>query len=304
MSTESARGSTPELVAQQVGVRPVHLLESPRHGGLAVAKWRFTGFRALGERNPESILAYRIAGTAAVTKRVDGRALRKRPRVGSLTFMPSDGNATFTLDGPAEMLHLYLPPGQLENFTDDHLDGTRLARVNDFFAIEDPWLDGYFRMLASELEGTSGRPTDALLLDQTVHLVLRHLVRWHSDAGERARRALDQDARVSPLRPALLRRVEAYIDDHLARDIALAELAGLCCLSVDHFLRSYRAARGTTPYRYVIERRLHRAAEMLRASETPVAAVAVECGFRSQSHFATRFHAAYGVSPSRYRRSA
>lgn len=303
MSIESARGSTPELLAHHVGVGPVRLLESPRNGGLAVAKWRFAGFRALDERNPQSILAYRIAGTAAVTKLVEGRAIRKRPRAGALTFMPSDGDATWTLDGPAEMLHLYLPPESLGRFADEYFEGGRPARVNDFFAIEDPWLDGYFRMLASELEGAGGRPTDALLLDETMHLVLRHLVCWHSDAGERERRALDQGTRVNPLRPAMLRRVEAYIDDNLARDIALAELASLCYLSVDHFLRSYRAARGTTPYRYVIERRLDRAAQMLRATATPVATVAADCGFRSQSHFATRFHAAYGVSPSRYRRS-
>jgi AraC family transcriptional regulator len=307
MSTdESARGSTPELLAQRVGVRPVYLVESPRVKGLAVAKWRFDGFRALEERNPESILAYRTGGAGCATKSAGGRTIRKRPRIGALTFLPGDGGATWALDGLAEVVHLYLPPAHLEHFAEANLGSPRAARINDFFAIQDPWLDGYFRMLASEFEGRDAEPPgrDSLLLDETVHLVSRHLLRWHSDAGAGARRELDLQTKVNPLRPALVRRVEEYVDHNLERDIVLPELARLCCMSVDHFLRSYRAARGITPHRYVLEQRLRRASTMLQATSEPVAAIAVKCGFHSPSHFSTRFHAAFGVSPTHFRRAS
>ena len=36
-------------------------------------------------------------------------------------------------------------------------------------------------------------------------------------------------------------------------------LARLSCMSVDHFLRSFRAACGLTPYQYVLEQRLRKA---------------------------------------------
>lgn len=307
MGVESdARVATPELLAGAVGVRPLYLVESPRVSGLAVAKWRFQAFRSLPERNPESILAYRAAGTACATKMVDGRGIRKRPRIGSTTFMPADGSATWALDGPAEVIHLYLRPDQLERFAESSVGRPTPTRISDFFAVDDPWLDGYFRMLASEFEGPSRSqpPGDSLLLDETVHLVSRHLVRWHSDAGPGARRELDLQAKVNPLRPALVRRIEEYVDGNLDRDISLSELAGLCSMSVDHFLRSYRTARGITPYRYVLEQRLRRAATMLRATGESVAAIAAKCGFRSHSHFSTKFHAAFGVSPSRFRRAA
>lgn len=300
-----ARVATPESLARAVGVRPLYLVESPGVSGLAVAKWRFQAFRLLGEQNPESILSYRTGGTGCVTKVVGGRAIRKRPRIGTNTFLPSDGGATWTLDGPAEVVHLYLRPDHFERFAEDQL-GRPAARVNDFFAIEDPWLDGYFRMLASEFDGPArtSPPGDSLLLDETVHLVSRHLVRWHSNAGAGARRELDLQAKVNPLRPVLVRRIEDYVDGNLDRDISLPELAGLCSMSVDHFLRSYRAARGITPYRYVLEQRLRRAATMLRTTGEPVAAIAAKCGFRSHSHFSTKFHAAFGVSPSHFRRAA
>jgi AraC family transcriptional regulator len=301
-----ARGSTPELLARLVGVRPLYLVESSGVEGLAVARWRFEGFQSLEDRNPETILSYRAAGAGYATKYSGGRAIRKRPRIGSVTFFPGDGAATWALDGPAEVVHLYLRPEHFERFAEGRSGADPVARIVDFFAIDDPWLDGYFRMLTSEFEGHDGveQATDSLLVDETVHLVSRHLVRWHSDAEACERRVLDLRTKVSPLRPALVRRVEQYVDDNLARDVTLAELACLCCMSVDHFLRSFRAARGTTPYRYVLDQRLRRASTLLRPPMAPVASVAVECGFRSHSHFSTKFHASFGVSPSQFRRTA
>ena len=84
--------------------------------------------------------------------------------------------------------------------------------------------------------------------------------------GAGARRELDLQTKVTPLRPGLVRRVEEYVEENLERDIGLSELAHLCYMSVDHFLRSYRAARGITPYRYVLEQRLRRASTMLRTT--------------------------------------
>jgi AraC family transcriptional regulator len=301
-----ARVATPGVLARAVGVRPLYLVESAKVSGLAIARWRFPSFRALEVRNPESILSYRTGGAGCATKTAGGRTIRKRPRIGSLTFLPCDGGATWTLDGVAEVVHMYLPPGDLQRFAEANLGGARTARINDFFAIQDPWLDGYFRMLASEFEGRDAEQPgrDSLLLDETVHLVSRHLLRWHSDAGLGARRELDLQTKVNPLRPALVRRVEEYVDHNLERDIVLPELARLCCMSVDHFLRSYRAARGITPYRYVLEQRLRRASTLLQTTPEAVAAIAAKCGFHSPSHFSTKFHAAFGVSPTHFRRAS
>jgi AraC family transcriptional regulator len=245
--------STPEAVARAVGVQPLYLVESPTGRGLSAAKWRFPSFRSVREEFPEGILAWCTAGAACATKTSGGRASRKRVKIGSVTFAPGDGRATWALDGPLEAVHVYLKGERVASFADEHLSGLPAPQIDDFFAIEDPWLDGYFQMLTSELERYGGlqRPAERLLLDQTEHLLLRHLVRWHGGAGPRAARALDAQAKVNPLRPALVRRVEEYVDANLARDISLAELARLSCMSVDHFLRSFRAARGTTPERNV-----------------------------------------------------
>ena len=192
-------------------------------------------------------------------------------------------------------------------FAETNLDGSPAARIQDFFAIDDPWLDGYFRMLASEFEGRDAaqpRP-DPLLLDETVHLVSRHLVRWHSDAGAGARHELDLQTKVSPRRPGLVRRVEEYVDENLERDIGLSELRP----AVLHVGRSLPAV---VPCRA----RHHALPPRPRAAVTPgVDDVADDLGtgrgdcgeVRISEPLAllcTRFHAAFGVSPSHFRRDS
>jgi AraC family transcriptional regulator len=75
-------------------------------------------------------------------------------------------------------------------------------------------------------------------------------------------------------------------------------------MSDDHFLRSFRTACGTTPYQYVIEKRVEKACRMLADTRIPIGHIAHECGFKSAPQLSLRFRAAMGVSPSRYRASA
>jgi AraC family transcriptional regulator len=296
--------STPELIACAAGVRPVRSLEASTDHGLAAARWRFDRLPAIGGPLPRSMLSYRAAGSASATKKVDGRAIRKRPRVGALSYAPSDGHATWSVDGAFEAVHVYLHPAAIQRVGGQQLELARVPEIDDFFAIEDPWLAGYFQMLTSELEVCNplDRSADPLLLDQSEHLLVRHLLRWHARGGAGESVAVSLQRRANPLRPALLRRAEDYIRANLAAEISLASLARVSCMSVDHFLRSFRAACGLTPYQYVLEQRLSKAAVMLKTSDTPIAAIALQCGFGNPSHFSVKFHAHFGVSPSRYRR--
>lgn len=66
------------------------------------------------------------------------------------------------------------------------------------------------------------------------------------------------------------------------------------------FLRHLR----TTPLRYYLDLRLSLGHRMLRQTMTPVAGVAVRCGFNSASAFARAFRARFGFSPSQCRRQA
>jgi AraC family transcriptional regulator len=296
--------STAELIARAVGMRPVRSFEAVTHDGLSAARWRFEKLPPISGPLPLGMLSYRAAGSAWATKMVDGRVTRKRPKVGSVSFAPSDGRATWSVEGAFEAVHVYLHPAAIRRVAEEQLDMATTPEIDDFFAIEDPWLAGYFQMVMSELEVLHplDRKADPLLVDQSEHLLVRHLLRWHrrGAAGDAAARS--HETRANPLRPVLMRRAEDYIQANLAGEISLASLSRLSCMSVDHFLRSFRAACGLTPYQYVLEHRLRRAADLLKTGNTPIAAIALQCGFGNPSHFSVKFHAHFGVSPSRYRR--
>ena len=105
------------------------------------------------------------------------------------------------------------------------------------------------------------------------------------------------------LAPASLRRVHDYVDRHLDRTISLGELAKLSGLSVFHFARSFKQSQGTTPHRYVMQRRIEHARNMLATTDLPLCEIAFAAGFADQSHLARHFRQQVGVPPGYFRRS-
>src|SRR5262249_49169071 len=144
-------GPTAEIVARATGVQPIWSIEASRELGLSAARWQLESMPPIGGTLPLGILAYRAAGSAWVTKAVEGRAIRRRPRVGSVSCVPSDGHATWSVDGPFEAVHVSLHPTTVQRVAERELDLASTAEIDDFFAIEDPWLAGYFRMLITEI---------------------------------------------------------------------------------------------------------------------------------------------------------
>jgi AraC family transcriptional regulator len=78
----------------------------------------------------------------------------------------------------------------------------------------------------------------------------------------------------------------------------------MCGLSPSHFIRAFKITFGVTPMRYVLEQRLERGRHLLTHSTLDVTAIAITCGFAHPQHFATRFKAQTGLTPTQYRRVA
>lgn len=93
-----------------------------------------------------------------------------------------------------------------------------------------------------------------------------------------------------------------YIDEHLHAPLGLLELASLVGYSPDHFSRLFKQAFGTTPHRYLTNRRVEKAKSMLRDPRRSIASIAIDCGFSSQTHLTVAFKKATGVTPGVYRR--
>jgi len=108
---------------------------------------------------------------------------------------------------------------------------------------------------------------------------------------------------IGGLTPLQLRRVMDCIEARLDQDLGLAELAAVADLSTHHFGQAFKASMGMSPHRYLIERRIHRAKELLIGGNRSIAEIAVSVGFSSQSHMTLNFRKLVETTPARYRRA-
>jgi AraC-like DNA-binding protein len=98
-----------------------------------------------------------------------------------------------------------------------------------------------------------------------------------------------------------LLRAKDVIDARYREPLDVATLAESAHLSPAHFSREFRRAFGEPPHRYLLTRRLERAAALLRNTERTVADVCLLVGLRSVGSFTTSFGRVYGMSPTAYR---
>ncbi len=104
------------------------------------------------------------------------------------------------------------------------------------------------------------------------------------------------------LAPHVEARVRTYMQAHLGEKLPLADLAAVAELSTSHFAKAFHRSVGETPHRFLVRWRLEHACKLLRATreEMPLAEVAFQTGFSSQSHFTRCFRAWCGLTPSEF----
>lgn len=100
-----------------------------------------------------------------------------------------------------------------------------------------------------------------------------------------------------------LKRVIDHVDDHLDRQVTLAEMAELAGLTRMYFAAQFRRTTGTSPHAYLLRRRIERAQELMRDPAQPLAQIALSVGFSTQPHFTTVFKRLVGQTPYRWRQS-
>ena len=107
---------------------------------------------------------------------------------------------------------------------------------------------------------------------------------------------------VTPVPPARhLLRARDLADARYREPLDVATLARAAHVSPAHFTREFRRAFGETPHRYLLTRRLERAAALLRNTDRTVADICLSVGLTSVGSFTTSFGKLYGMSPTAYR---
>jgi AraC family transcriptional regulator len=104
------------------------------------------------------------------------------------------------------------------------------------------------------------------------------------------------------LTPWQVRQVNRHIDEALASTIRTDDCAAAARLSNSHFRRAFKVTFGLTFFRYINQRRIERAQEMMVMTDQPLCQIAEQCGFADQSHFTRVFRRLVGPSPALWRR--
>jgi AraC-like DNA-binding protein len=146
--------------------------------------------------------------------------------------------------------------------------------------------------LARAIRGAFAAPLESLAVDRIILDLAEGLL-----AGEAG------GLRASPSRRVDVEAVERareYLDAERARVVGSTELETLTGLSRYDLARQFRLRFGTSPYRYLLMRRLEAARRQIHL-DRPLAEVAADAGFADQAHFTRVFKAAVGLTPARYR---
>lgn len=238
------------------------------------------------------LFVFVTGGIYAIDELSDGRCHSTVYRPGS-TGITAPGSAS-TLRWrsigrrPLTSLQVYLSPDLFAGIRSEG-DERALAVLPDALAVDDPVITTVGRALGWALESEAS----SLYADSAAQFLAAHVVERHLRCRAVPRgRGLEAKA---------LTAVVAYMQDNLAADVTLEQLAAVARLSKHHFLRSFKTTTGVTPNGFLIEMRMQRASELLAAPTSTVGSVAARCGYRSASHFAAAFHRHHGITPKAFR---
>jgi AraC family transcriptional regulator len=194
------------------------------------------------------------------------------------------------------MMSFYLPREVLAHIAE--MDG---SQGFDEFA-HDPCSgidDAVIRELGFALYPALKQPDEANLLfvDHITTAIAAHVLHAYTPSANRA--AVSEDELSEPQAA----RVKEVIAAHLDGNVSVSQLAQECSIPLGRFSRAFTNSVGMPPHKWLLERRLEKAMDMMRRTQLPLAEIAALSGFAGERHLARVFSRAIGDSPQAWRRA-
>jgi AraC family transcriptional regulator len=232
-----------------------------------------------------------VSSPLSTTVRCDGASAVRVQQPGMFDILPVRSSVGWTDGGYG----VFLAVGLEHGFVREIADGMGASPDRLSFAhrltCRDPKIEYLLWALKAELEQEQqfGRMyAESLGIALATQLVRR----WSGTAREVVTGVLPERK---------LKRALSYIDDRLAQDLTLRDIARDAGFSASHFGALFKQATGVSVHRYVISRRVQRAVELITKTRVPLADVALQAGFANQSHMALAVRRSLGVTPKRLR---
>ncbi|MEM8655017.1 MAG: AraC family transcriptional regulator [Pseudomonadota bacterium] len=248
------------------------------------------GFNYLDVYLGRSMATYKIAGRETVTSNTPPS---------TFVFLPANGESEIQAVRSGWSVQMIFRNSELTNVLATVSDPAERAQNTvlrrPIYHDEDPSLVGIAQVVSSVWTKRIAAP-NADQIDAAAKLMVMRLVHNLSvnDPGT-ATRATRNASR--------FQTVLDHIDENLSERMSLDELAALANLSSYHFARVFRETMGHSPHQYIKLQRVAVAKQMLKRSDEPIAAIAYDCGFSSQSHMTDVFKKTIGTTPGIVRKN-
>jgi AraC family transcriptional regulator len=260
--------------------------EKPGWRSLYAAIFEEAPFHAMEPALRHPSLIYHLCRPTEVMRKIEG-APRERALIGPRRMCLTPGEATteWQHSGHPEILQVYLR------------QSVSAAEIVPRFAILDPLLEQLAIAITTALR--DGSVEDGLYVDTLAQMMAVHLARHYSSRSRPPR--MPKTKAISAWK---IRRLIEFIEQNLDGDLTLEAMAAEVEISPLYLPRAFKSAVGQSPHQYVLARRIERARDLLRNTDSPIVEVALSSGFSSQSHLCNWFLRAVGVSPAAYRRQS
>lgn len=185
-------------------------------------------------------------------------------------------------------LNVIFPPELLAELAEDF----RTSGIDPQFSLDDPFISALLEQIFNIVRRGDASP----LYQQTASrfLLATLLQNVHSAPARRVSGGLP---------PWQLRRIQDYIQDRLAEDVSLTELAAIVSLTPTHFCRAFKQSTGLPPHAWLTARRIEHAQELMAAHpRMGLTEVALCVGYQSQAAFGVAFKRITGLTPGQWRR--
>lgn len=115
---------------------------------------------------------------------------------------------------------------------------------------------------------------------------------------------LSKEAAAEPTTTQMVEQAILFIKEHCGNpQLGVPEIARQVGLSPNYFSECFREVEGIAPYRYLLNTRMARAADLLCRTPWTIERISCEVGFVSSSHFSRTFKQHFDKSPTDFRGS-
>lgn len=230
-------------------------------------------------------LVMHLAQPANGECRCEDLQLDRVMRAGDMDVIPAGHAAYWRDETPGRALNVRLTPAIVQSAAQSLQQ--RGSAIAPHLQLHDPVLEHLAWALVFELE--QGVASDRVLAESLGDAIALQLVRVSSSAPPlEATRGLTRRQAAA---------VTAYIKEHLADDLTLADLAGVVGLSPSHFKVQFKSSIGVPVHQYVIRARVDHAVRLLVEGKTRLCDVAQQSGFAHQSHLTRCMRRLLGMTP-------